>query len=71
MKEKYGNSYEAFVREKLVPIAGNILEPNLGMDKESIDSIRKDVHVIIQSAASTTFDGRLASTLIIYLNNIY
>ena len=53
----------AFLREKLIPIVGDIRKPNMGMDSESIDEVRKYVHVIIQSAASTTFHERLASTL--------
>ncbi|KAL1557192.1 alcohol-forming fatty acyl-CoA reductase [Salvia divinorum] len=55
--EKYGTTY---VREKLIPIVGDISKPNIGMDCESIDAVRKNVHVIIQSAASTTFNERLA-----------
>ncbi|KAH6834883.1 hypothetical protein C2S53_003883 [Perilla frutescens var. hirtella] len=55
VKEKYG---KGFVREKLIPIVGDICEPNLGMDSESIDVVRKNVHVIIQSAANTTFNER-------------
>ncbi|XP_042058874.1 fatty acyl-CoA reductase 2, chloroplastic-like [Salvia splendens] len=58
LKQELGDSYEAMVREKLVPIAGNICEPNLGMDSESIARVRKDVDVIIQSAASTILNDR-------------
>ncbi|KAH6778305.1 hypothetical protein C2S51_009617, partial [Perilla frutescens var. frutescens] len=55
VKEKYG---KCFVREKMIPIVGDICEPNLGMDYESIDIIRKNVDVIIHSAANTTFNER-------------
>ncbi|KAL1561438.1 alcohol-forming fatty acyl-CoA reductase [Salvia divinorum] len=58
LKEELGDSYEAITREKLIPIAGNICEPNLGMDSESIARVRKDVDVIIQSAASTILNDR-------------
>ncbi|XP_057777315.1 fatty acyl-CoA reductase 2, chloroplastic-like [Salvia miltiorrhiza] len=58
LKEKYGTSYIGLVREKLIPIVGDICKPNMGMDSESIDAVRKDVHVIIHSAASTTFNER-------------
>ncbi|KAL8491660.1 hypothetical protein ACS0TY_023306 [Phlomoides rotata] len=63
LKEEHGNSYEAFVREKLIPIVGNICEPNIGMDSDSIEIVRKDVHVIIQAAASTTLNDRYDSLL--------
>ncbi|KAK6116788.1 hypothetical protein DH2020_049521 [Rehmannia glutinosa] len=58
LKEEHGKSYEGFVREKLIPIVGNICEPNLGMDSDSANAVRKDVDVIIQSAASTTLNDR-------------
>ncbi|XP_047940019.1 fatty acyl-CoA reductase 2, chloroplastic-like [Salvia hispanica] len=58
LKEELGDTYETMVREKLIPIAGNICEPNLGMDSESIAQVRKDVDVIIQSAASTILNDR-------------
>ncbi|KAL1561437.1 alcohol-forming fatty acyl-CoA reductase [Salvia divinorum] len=58
LKEKYGKSFEEFVKAKVVAVVGDICQPNLGMDFESIESIRKDVNVIIHSAACTTFYER-------------
>ncbi|KAL8030499.1 hypothetical protein ABFX02_14G289400 [Erythranthe guttata] len=58
IREKHGKSYEEFVREKLIPIVGNICEPNLGMDTYSMHAIMDEVDVIIQSAASTAFNDR-------------
>ncbi|KAL1562129.1 alcohol-forming fatty acyl-CoA reductase [Salvia divinorum] len=58
LKEKYGKSFEAFVKAKVIAVVGDICQPNLGMDFESIESIRKDVNVIIHSAACTTFYER-------------
>ncbi|KAL7085796.1 hypothetical protein ACP275_14G299900 [Erythranthe tilingii] len=58
IREKHGKSYEEFVREKLIPIVGDICEPNLGMDTYSMHAIVDEVDVIIQSAASTTFNDR-------------
>ncbi|KAL7127984.1 hypothetical protein ABFS83_14G285300 [Erythranthe nasuta] len=58
LKEEHGESYEAFVREKLIPVVGDICEPNMGLDSDSADALRKDVHVVIQSAASTTLNER-------------
>ncbi|GFP87154.1 fatty acyl-coa reductase 2 [Phtheirospermum japonicum] len=58
LRKKHGVSYEAFLREKLIPIVGNMCEPNLGMDSDSADAVRKDVDIIIQSAASTTLNER-------------
>ncbi|XP_057777211.1 fatty acyl-CoA reductase 2, chloroplastic-like [Salvia miltiorrhiza] len=58
LKEKYGNSFGAFVKAKVIAVVGDICEPKLGMDYESIEAIRKDVNVIIHSAACTTFNER-------------
>jgi fatty acyl-CoA reductase len=43
---------------KLVPVVGNICEPDLGLDEDSADVIAKEVDLIVNSAANTTFDER-------------
>ncbi|KAK4482603.1 hypothetical protein RD792_009767 [Penstemon davidsonii] len=58
LREKHGNSLEEFVKEKLIPVVGNICEPNMGMDSKDALEIKKEVDVIIQSAASTTLNER-------------
>ncbi|KZV34796.1 fatty acyl-CoA reductase 2-like [Dorcoceras hygrometricum] len=58
LQEQHGKSFASFVRDKLIPIVGDITEPNLGMDNDSANAIMKDVDVIIQSAASTTLNDR-------------
>ncbi|XP_010559064.1 PREDICTED: fatty acyl-CoA reductase 6, chloroplastic-like [Tarenaya hassleriana] len=58
LKRTHGNSYEAFMTSKLIPIVGDISQNNLGMDPETADSISKEIDVIISSAARTTFDDR-------------
>jgi fatty acyl-CoA reductase len=46
---------------KLVPITGNVCESNLGMDPYTANEIANEVDVIINSAASTSFDERFLS----------
>ncbi|XP_051126506.1 fatty acyl-CoA reductase 2, chloroplastic-like isoform X1 [Andrographis paniculata] len=58
LRDMHGTSLEAFVRSTLIPVVGNICEPNLGMDSDSVKMIRKDVDVIIGSAASATLNER-------------
>ncbi|KAK4421923.1 Fatty acyl-CoA reductase 2 [Sesamum alatum] len=58
VREKYGTSYEEFVREKLIPVVGNICEPNLGMDAYYAHTIMEEVDVIVESAASTNLHDR-------------
>ncbi|KAK4436636.1 Poly(ADP-ribose) glycohydrolase 1 [Sesamum alatum] len=68
LREKHGNYYEAFVKEKLIPVVGNICDPNLGMDSNSTTAIIKDVDVIIESAASTSLNDRYDNLLDINVN---
>ncbi|XP_052173634.1 fatty acyl-CoA reductase 2, chloroplastic [Diospyros lotus] len=58
LQETYGKSYQAFMSNKLVPVLGNVCESNLGLDEPVIDLITKEVDIIVNSAANTTFDER-------------
>lgn len=44
---------------KLVPVVGNVCESNLGIDDHTAEVIAKEVDIIVNSAANTTFDERL------------
>lgn len=43
---------------KLVPLLGNVCEANLGIDEDTANMMAKEVDVIVNSAANTTFDER-------------
>ncbi|KAK0584597.1 hypothetical protein LWI29_015925 [Acer saccharum] len=58
LRQTYGKSYQAFMLSKLVPVVGNVCESNLGVEGEFADMVAKDVDVIVNSAANTTFDER-------------
>ncbi|EYU21147.1 hypothetical protein MIMGU_mgv1a019387mg, partial [Erythranthe guttata] len=58
LQEKHGKYYQEFMAKNLVPVIGNITEPNLGMDPDSAHAIMKDVNVIIESAANTNINER-------------
>ncbi|KAK3019405.1 hypothetical protein RJ639_004655, partial [Escallonia herrerae] len=58
LQQKYGKSYEAFMLSKLVPVVGNVCEPNIGANENIADVIARDVDIIVNSAANTTFDER-------------
>lgn len=44
---------------KLIPVVGNVCESDLGMDTEAQNHIAKEVHVVVNSAATTSFEERL------------
>ncbi|MCD7453422.1 hypothetical protein HAX54_020838 [Datura stramonium] len=56
LKEMHGESYELFIRSKLVPVVGNIHESNLGMDIITSHQIAQEIDLIVDSAANTTWD---------------
>lgn len=58
LQQRYGKSYQAFMLSKLVPVVGNVCESNLGLDEEITNVIVKDVDIVVNSAANTTFDER-------------
>ncbi|PSS21111.1 Fatty acyl-CoA reductase [Actinidia chinensis var. chinensis] len=63
LRQTYGKSYEAFMLSKLVPVLGNVCESNLGLEENMVDAITKEVDIIVNSAANTTFDERYDVTL--------
>ncbi|KAL1561436.1 alcohol-forming fatty acyl-CoA reductase [Salvia divinorum] len=68
LREKHGSTYEEYVKSKLIPIVGNICEPNIGMDINSANKIMEEVDVIVESAASTTLNDRYDILLDINVN---
>ncbi|XP_047983250.1 fatty acyl-CoA reductase 2, chloroplastic-like [Salvia hispanica] len=68
LREKHGSTYEEYVKSKLIPIVGNICEPNIGMDINSANKIMEEVDVIVESAASTTLNDRYDFLLDINVN---
>lgn len=43
---------------KLVPVCGDVCSENLGIDADTTNEIAKEIDVIINSAAKTTWDTR-------------
>ncbi|XVF55952.1 hypothetical protein PTKIN_Ptkin06aG0077000 [Pterospermum kingtungense] len=62
VKEKYGKYYEAFMMNKLVPVVGNVSQYDLGME-DSANEMKKNVQIIVNSAAYTSFYPRYDDTL--------
>ncbi|KAM3324966.1 fatty acyl-CoA reductase 2, chloroplastic [Capsicum chacoense] len=71
LEEMHGESYKLFIKNKLVPIVGNIYEPNLGMDIIISQKIAQEIDLIVDSAAITTFDERYDLALNANVNGPY
>ncbi|XP_010325917.1 fatty acyl-CoA reductase 2, chloroplastic-like isoform X2 [Solanum lycopersicum] len=71
LEEIHGEYYKPFILNKLIPIVGNIYEPNLGMDIITSQQIAQQIDLIIDSAANTTFDERYDLALDANVNGPY
>ncbi|KAJ1269629.1 hypothetical protein BS78_07G226300 [Paspalum vaginatum] len=58
LREKHGKSFQQFVEEKVVALAGDIVRENLGLEAPVLDALAKDIDVIVNIAATTNFYER-------------
>ncbi|XP_048321561.2 fatty acyl-CoA reductase 2, chloroplastic [Ziziphus jujuba] len=58
LQKTHGKSYQAFMLEKLVPVVGNVCKSDIGLEEELAEKMAKEVDVIVNSSANTTFDER-------------
>jgi long-chain acyl-CoA synthetase len=63
LRDKYGDKFEDFIREKLVPVNGDVGSEFLGMDELECTEIMQDCDAIINSAGNVTFNPPLESAL--------
>jgi long-chain acyl-CoA synthetase len=73
LREKYGEKFEDFIREKVVPVNGDVGNEHLGMDEAEAREIMQDCDVIINSAGNVTFNPPLESALrtnVVGTNNV-
>jgi len=60
----HGSQWVRFVREKVVPIAGDVSQPKLGLGDDAFDAVTREVDIVINSAASVAFDAPLDDALL-------
>ena len=58
LREIHGNEFREFMLKRLVPVAGDMTKQNLGIEKDMVDVLTREVDIIVSSAATTTFDER-------------
>ena len=59
----HGDRWPAFARDKIVPIAGDVSRPRLGLEDGAHAALASRVDIIINGAASVTFDAPLDEAL--------
>ncbi|KAL0095229.1 male sterility protein-domain-containing protein [Phycomyces blakesleeanus] len=55
--------FDAIVKEKIIPIAGDIISPDLSITEEDREMITRDVNVVIHCAATLDYHERLDLSL--------
>ncbi|GJM87884.1 hypothetical protein PR202_ga03883 [Eleusine coracana subsp. coracana] len=58
LREKCGPSFHRFLREKISPLAGDIMEENLGLESSKISELSQQIDIIVNGAATTNFYER-------------
>ncbi|WVZ91318.1 hypothetical protein U9M48_037506 [Paspalum notatum var. saurae] len=58
LREKHGDDFHSFIKEKICPIAGDIIHENLGLESTRIRSLFQEIDIIINGAATTNFYER-------------
>ncbi|CAO2173396.1 unnamed protein product [Urochloa humidicola] len=58
LREKYGSSFNSFTREKISPLAGDIIDENLGLESSKILNLSAEIDIIVNGAATTNFYER-------------
>ena len=60
----HGDRWPAFARDRIVPITGDVSQPRLGLGPDDHAALASRVDVIINAAASVTFDAPLDEALL-------
>ncbi|MDI1243371.1 MAG: AMP-binding protein [bacterium] len=63
LREKYGDKFEDFIKEKVVPVNGDVGNQYLGMPEDQARAIMQDTDVLINGAGNVTFNPPLESAL--------
>ncbi|KAH9618057.1 hypothetical protein KSS87_012775, partial [Heliosperma pusillum] len=72
LKETWGENFDSFISEKITPVAGDTSYEDLGLvDDDLKTQIFKDVDIVVNVAATTKFDERYVSTIILLTIFLY
>jgi long-chain acyl-CoA synthetase len=63
LRQLYGDGFEAFIREKVTPVPGDVVQPMCGLDASLRDDLRHNVDVVVNVAGVVDFDPPLDEAL--------
>lgn len=58
LRETHGKGFQSFIDEKVVPLAGDIVHENLGVEGPRLGEMTREINVIVNGAATTNFYER-------------
>ncbi|MDE2927294.1 MAG: AMP-binding protein [Acidobacteriota bacterium] len=59
LRSRLGDDFPAFLKEKLVPVSGDLSRDDLNIDEETRQRLQSETDVVINSAAVVSFDAPL------------
>lgn len=63
LRERHGERFEAFMREKVVPVAGDVVQPFCGLDAALREELRGSVDAVVNASGVVDFDPPLDEAL--------
>ncbi len=63
LRERHGAAFDAFIRDKVVPIAGDVVQPYCGIDATLRDELRGSVDAVVNASGVVDFDPPLDEAL--------
>ncbi|MGH7664294.1 MAG: AMP-binding protein [Gemmatimonadaceae bacterium] len=63
LRERYGDAFEGFIREKVRVVGGDVGEANLGYSDGEAQAIADEVDIVINGAGKVTFNPALEAAL--------
>src|SRR6478672_9317389 len=63
VRERYGDNFDEFIRDKVAIVGGDVAEENLGFTEEEAERVAGDIDVLINTAGNVTFNPTLESAL--------
>lgn len=59
LREEYGPGYELFMRDKIVPVPGDVAQPFCGLDVALRDELRGEIDCVVNASGVIDFDPPL------------
>ncbi len=69
--EKYGDRLGAFLVEKIEVVEGDVSQPGLGLDAETLSRLQKDLDLVVNSSGLTDFNPDLREALAVNVDSTY